>query len=190
MSIPPSNEPDACPDDVWQQYWVVYSPTWADWMYYRFPPWVRQLDDLGSNQLYRFCRILGRALNQTQDDINHFTDLWNIDACPTQYLDSFAATLGFLLPHAVEEVAQRRLLETAFLVYERKGSKHTLEFIASRYLGVPITISDEDFMNHTYDVTIQISTLPAAQQSTYTDELTRILALYEPAGLIPNIIII
>ena len=180
------NEPDAVADATWQTYWTLLPPSWGNWLFRRVPEWM-QLLDVDQNPTYplqRFLRILGRSFNQTQRDINDFAKLFDPTEVPTAYLEAFAASVGLVLPHAVDEAAQRRLIETACMLYKRKGALKSLEFIATRYLGRTITITNEDWAAHTYTVDYgDLSDLDLDQQATFLDELNRILTLYQPAGL-------
>jgi len=69
--------------------------------------------------------------------------------------------------------------------YKAKGTVNSLEFIVARYTGSPsVIISAEDEIANTYTMDVQFvigSTVP--EQLTFSEEVERIVLLFEPAGL-------
>ena len=110
------------------------------------------------------------------------------DQTPNEYLDAYAATLGIILPHSFDTLdpdAAHRFLSAIVAFYKRKGCLPSLEWIATEYLGIPITIFQESRVGHYFGVTYNDTIIPTASKPVVFAELTNILNLYSPAGLMP-----
>lgn len=185
------NEPDVAPDTTWQLYWEALTPFWGDYMYSRLPQWVQQLDLQNDQSLYWFLRIIGRGMNQNDDDGQTLELIKDSDQTPTEYLDAYAATLGILLPHAFDTLdpdAAHRILSAIVALYKRKGCLPSIEWITTQYLGYPVTIFYESVTGHYFGMTYNDTVIPPNEANTIYDQVLAIAALYAPAGLIPVII--
>ena len=180
-----TNEPNAVADVDWQAFWTQTSVSWGDFMFRRVPPWMQQLDALKGDPLRRFLRIFGRELDKTAQDGLDFPLLKDPLFTPAAFLEDFGLMFGLVLPTPLAIERQRQLLLSIVEFYKAKGTVNSLEFIVARYTGSPsVIISAEDFDANTYTMDVQFpigSTVP--EQATFSDEVERIVLLFEPAGL-------
>jgi hypothetical protein len=180
-----TNEPNAVADIDWQMFWTQTSVSWGDYLFRRTPLWMQQLDALKGDPLRRFLRIFGRELDKTGQDGLDFPLLKDPLFTPAAFLEDFGLMFGLVLPTPLAIERQRQLLLSIVEFYKAKGTINSLEFIVARYTGSPsVIISIEDHAANTYIMDVQFpigSTVP--EQLTFSDEVERIVLLFEPAGL-------
>lgn len=180
-----ANEPNAVVDADWQVVWRQTSVSWGDYLFRRTPPWVQQLDAIKGDPLRRFLRIFGRELDKTGQDGLDFPLLKDPLFTPDAFLEDFGLMFGLVLPTPLAIARQRQLLLSIVEFYKAKGTINSLEFIVARYTGSPsVIISAEDHPADTYTMDVQFppgSTVP--EQLTFSEEVERIVLLFEPAGL-------
>lgn len=180
-----TNEPNAVADVDWQAFWTQTSVSWGDYLFRRTPPWVQQLDAIKGDPLRRFLRIFGRELDKTNQDGLDFPLLKDPLFTPAAFLEDFGLMFGLVLPTPLAIDRQRQLLLSIVEFYKAKGTVNSLEFIVARYTGSPsVIISAEDEIANTYTMDVQfVIGSSAPEQLTFSEEVERIVLLFEPAGL-------
>ena len=154
----------------------------TDLLYSLLPSIYRVEDENLKYPLKRFLDVLVQGgIIDLENKIASFTDLFDADRCPPEYLPHLAAILGFEFPHNLTSKEQRRFIKNMANFYMIKGTKRSLEFIIRELLAVDVEISSVDTVNRTFEVlcTPDISDPKLAEKE---DKVVQMVELYKPGN--------
>lgn len=115
------------------------------------PVGIRLQDEsLGNNNLYKLNQIMGKALDEFREKLNHFSekrfDIDNVDAAFLPYIDQM---LGWPTNFELRENRRRKETANAISLWKGKGTSEILEFASQTLTGWDIEISE----GHNYYLT-------------------------------------
>lgn len=150
---------------------------------YSLLPNIYRVEDAKINYpLKRFIDVLvSGGIQNLEEKILFFTDLFDVDKCPSEYLPYLASFLGFEFPHDLDLRSQRKFLKYIPQFYKIKGTKKALEFIIRELLSVDVEIINIDGVNRSFDV----SCIPNSEDPTLEQKQSKVVQLvesYKPAN--------
>lgn len=125
----------------------------AEYLYSRLPKVYRYHDKEGVLKAFIETFVEG-GFNKVIDDNLKLFDLLDVDNCPKKYLPLLASSYGLTYTEEIPELFYRRLLKNITNLYQRKGTKSAIRFLARELTGFDTEIiENKDFS----DVDIEAS---------------------------------
>lgn len=110
----------------------------------RFSLWdmlpERTREDDVTGDLHNFIRCLQDVVDLLLADIDRFTDIWDYDTCPVEYLDAILYGLGNPFAFVLTDANKRRLAGVLVAIYKQKGTDQGLINALRFFLGATATI--------------------------------------------------
>lgn len=150
----------------------------AEYLYNRLPRVYRYSDKEGILKAFIETFVEGGFNRVIEDNLKLF-DLLDVDNCPKEYLPLLASTYGLTYTEEIPELFYRRLLKNITSLYQRKGTKSSIRFLARELTGFDCEIiENKDFS----DVDIESSGWDI-QFKHYRNFILKLKAPYETSML-------
>lgn len=160
----------------------------TEFLYNRLPHVYRTLDSNRGEPLKRFLEILVEGgFKPLEDKIERFTDLFNPDKCPVEYLPLLSSLLGFEFPYDMPEEVQRRIIKVISKIYRIKGTATAIEYMINEITNFPTKVVNEDTINKTFELDI---TTPGdgGNFEEVRQKIEYLTNIYKPVGSIVSFV--
>jgi phage tail P2-like protein len=98
-----------------------------------------------SDKMTLTVQSLGRKLDQIEDLLLKFPDLYSVDNCPESFLDYLGQILGYEREdYTLNNVSFRELLKNIIQIYKIKGTNYSFSFFF-KFLGFTVSLSEYYF---------------------------------------------
>jgi phage tail P2-like protein len=87
------------------------------------------LDD----DMKQFVEVMALSLDEFDDNVRSFSDIWDIDICPAKYLPYLAHLIGWHFGPDDEEISKREQLKIAIPFYKKKGLEESFRILCYTY---------------------------------------------------------
>lgn len=113
-------------------------------LFRQMPAAVQSMDRAGSGELTSFLACLQEPANQILCDIDHWTDILDVDLAPEPFVDAMLADLGNPfeeLSDGFSLVEKRKLVTLLVPILQQKGTNQGMVNAIRILLGVEVTIT-------------------------------------------------
>jgi phage tail-like protein len=100
----------------------------------------RNVADDATNDLHNFIACLQDLTDLALSRVDVFTDIWDYDLCPVEYLDAILYGLGNPFAFVLTDVNKRRLASVLIAIYKQKGTEVGIINALRFFLGVEATV--------------------------------------------------
>lgn len=151
-------EPSAYAHDIGDLWAQAITQDWFRTNIVKYLPaefWARDDDPTGGNQaLYYFTQTVALTMDELKQAVDEFTNLIDVDTCPSNYLRAIADFLNYPLEERDTLAEQRHQLKHAIYWYRKKGAIPAFEAILYAFgfdaTIIPLWTTKDDTTYGTY----------------------------------------
>lgn len=160
---------------------ILDSGTFWEKVYERFPEVYKEMDRLNEYYLKRYIKSAGSGFEACIDEMNGIFKLLDSNNCPEYFLSNLCSAYGFDSFNGLPNRFLKGLLPYLNLLYARKGSYSTVEYLSSVVSGCKVIVTeDSDFANtHILHVAVDMDT-SIADDFPDNKQLTRVIREFIP----------